>query len=182
MEPGSYGDFQLRPAWGTIPGLQTRLVRPGLTMGEWRNWQTRRIQVPVSARTWGFKSPFAHNVITDRPRSRRRRFLWPLLLSAVVLAALVLARINEQATAAVNHLDDIRQSANQLVTAAAAFGSLSEEIGTIDRAEFQTITDSVVAELEGAGTVVSEPPESGHLRRGRHPVPPDACRPGGAAS
>ena len=23
-------------------------------------WQTRRIQVPVSARTWGFKSPLAH--------------------------------------------------------------------------------------------------------------------------
>jgi hypothetical protein len=117
----------------------------------------------VSARTWGFKSPFAHNVITDRPRSRRRRFLWPLLLSAVVLAALVLARINDQATAAVNHLDDIRQSANQLVTAAAAFGSLSEDIATMDRAEFQTITDSVLAELDGAGGVVSEPPESGQL-------------------
>jgi CARDB protein len=117
----------------------------------------------VSARTWGFKSPFAHNVITDRPRSRRRRFLWPLLLSAVVLAALVLARINDQAIAAVNHLDDIRQSANRLVTAAAAFGSLSEDIGTMERAEFQTITDSVVAELDGAGSVVSEPPESGNL-------------------
>jgi hypothetical protein len=117
----------------------------------------------VSARTWGFKSPFAHNVITDRPRSRRRRFLWPLLLSAVVLAALVLARINDQATAAVNHLDDIRQSANQLVTAAAAFGSLSEDIATMDRAAFQTITDSVLAELDAAGRVVSEPPASGNL-------------------
>ena len=81
----------------------------------------------------------------------------------MILAALVLARINEQAAAAVDHLDDIRQSANQLVTAAAAFGSLSEDIATIDRAQFQTITDSVVAELDGAGTVVSEPPESGHL-------------------
>ena len=101
--------------------------------------------------------------MTDRPRPRRLRFLWPLLLSAVILAALVLARINEQAAAAVNHLDDIRQSANQLVTAAAAFGSLSEEIGIVDRAQFQTITDSVVSELEGAGTVVSEPPENGHL-------------------
>ena len=102
-------------------------------------------------------------MITDRPRSRRRRFLWPLLLSTVILAALVLARINDQATAAVNHLDDIRQSANQLVTAAAAFGSLAEEIATVDRAQYQTITDSVVTELEEAGTVVSEPPESGHL-------------------
>ncbi len=30
--------------------------------GEWRNWQTRRIQVPVSARTWGFNSPLAHHL------------------------------------------------------------------------------------------------------------------------
>src|SRR5690606_29062401 len=28
--------------------------------GEWRNWQTRWLQVPVSERTWGFKSPLAH--------------------------------------------------------------------------------------------------------------------------
>jgi hypothetical protein len=30
--------------------------------GEWRNWQTRRIQVPVSERTWGFNSPLAHRL------------------------------------------------------------------------------------------------------------------------
>ena len=30
--------------------------------GEWRNWQTRRIQVPVSERMWGFKSPLAHRL------------------------------------------------------------------------------------------------------------------------
>ena len=29
--------------------------------GEWRNWQTRWLQVPVSVRTWGFKSPLAHD-------------------------------------------------------------------------------------------------------------------------
>ncbi len=27
---------------------------------EWRNWQTRRLQVPVSFGMWGFKSPLAH--------------------------------------------------------------------------------------------------------------------------
>ncbi len=27
---------------------------------EWRNWQTRWLQVPVPARAWGFKSPLAH--------------------------------------------------------------------------------------------------------------------------
>ena len=33
-------------------------------------WQTRRIQVPVSARTWGFKSPLAHVLVS--PEGRRR--------------------------------------------------------------------------------------------------------------
>src|SRR6266516_3303019 len=33
---------------------------PCRTAGEWRNWQTRRLQVPVSERMWGFKSPLAH--------------------------------------------------------------------------------------------------------------------------
>jgi len=30
---------------------------------EWRNRQTRWIQVPVSERTWGFDSPLAHNFV-----------------------------------------------------------------------------------------------------------------------
>ena len=34
----------------------------GFPTGEWRNWQTRRIQVPVSERTWGFNSPLAHHL------------------------------------------------------------------------------------------------------------------------
>lgn len=29
-------------------------------MRKWRNWQTRWLQVPVIARSWGFKSPLAH--------------------------------------------------------------------------------------------------------------------------
>src|SRR4051812_635469 len=36
--------------------------------GEWRNWQTRWIQVPVSERTWGFKSPLAHQPTKGRSR------------------------------------------------------------------------------------------------------------------
>ena len=42
-------------------GWKTRALGcPGYS-GEWRNWQTRWIQVPVSERTWGFKSPLAHH-------------------------------------------------------------------------------------------------------------------------
>ena len=39
----------------------TSLVRC-VAPGEWRNWQTRRLQVPVSERMWGFKSPLAHRL------------------------------------------------------------------------------------------------------------------------
>ena len=48
----------------------TSLVRC-VAPGEWRNWQTRRLQVPVSERMWGFKSPLAHPLPFRalRPRS-----------------------------------------------------------------------------------------------------------------
>jgi hypothetical protein len=38
-----------------------RALLSALHSGEWRNWQTRRLQVPVSERMWGFKSPLAHH-------------------------------------------------------------------------------------------------------------------------
>ena len=41
--------------------------------GEWRNWQTRRIQVPVSERMWGFKSPLAHQVVAGQRHTRDPR-------------------------------------------------------------------------------------------------------------
>ena len=44
------------PCW-VPPG---RLLRYVFHSGEWRNRQTRRFQVSVFARTWGFKSPLAH--------------------------------------------------------------------------------------------------------------------------
>ncbi len=31
-----------------------------LVTREWRNWQTRTVQVRVPVRAWGFKSPLAH--------------------------------------------------------------------------------------------------------------------------
>ncbi len=31
-------------------------------MREWRNWQTRTVQVRVPERAWGFNSPLAHKL------------------------------------------------------------------------------------------------------------------------
>src|SRR5690625_6730084 len=35
--------------------------RSSPTTREWRNWQTRTVQVRVPARAWGFNSPLAHS-------------------------------------------------------------------------------------------------------------------------
>ena len=39
------------------------------SLGRVAEWQTRWLQVPVSERTWGFKSPLAHSEGTTQPRS-----------------------------------------------------------------------------------------------------------------
>jgi hypothetical protein len=41
-------------------------LKASLNSREWRNWQTRWLQVPVLERAWGFKSPLAHNSGPDR--------------------------------------------------------------------------------------------------------------------
>ncbi len=49
-----------------------RIARPLGVTREWRNWQTRTVQVRVPVRVWGFKSPLAHT--SPLPPSRD---LWP---------------------------------------------------------------------------------------------------------
>ena len=47
---------------------------PGCPSGEWRNRQTRWLQVPVRETSWGFKSPLAHQpVLSWTPDVLRRR-------------------------------------------------------------------------------------------------------------
>jgi hypothetical protein len=47
-------------------------------LGEWRNRQTRTVQVRVSERTWGFNSPLAHHIYAGQaPPARREN--WRLL-------------------------------------------------------------------------------------------------------
>ena len=52
--------FPPRPAAGRM-AFAPRIVLASLSSREWRNWQTRWLQVPVFERTWGFKSPLAHS-------------------------------------------------------------------------------------------------------------------------
>ncbi len=86
-----------------------------------------------------------------------------MLLTIIVLLALILARINSQASAAVTYLDGIRQSAEELVTAASTFSALPDDLATLDRAEFETSTDSVTTALDTASASVLEAPQRSSL-------------------
>ncbi len=63
----------LAASWCNFPARPETGVRLIASLG-WRNWQTRRLQVPVPARVWGFKSPPQHHV--SGPAFRRGAFLW----------------------------------------------------------------------------------------------------------
>ena len=54
-----YAGFAAAAGVAKLIGLTCALARCGDSR-EWRNWQTRWLQVPVPARAWGFKSPLAH--------------------------------------------------------------------------------------------------------------------------
>ena len=48
-----------RLQWRRVVDGQLKVLA-SLSSREWRNWQTRWLQVPVPERVWGFKSPLAH--------------------------------------------------------------------------------------------------------------------------
>ena len=80
-----------------------------------------------------------------------------------MLSALILARINAQASAAVAYLDGIRQSAEELVTAASTFSTLPDGLAGLDRVEFETASDSVASALDAAAASVLEAPQRSSL-------------------
>lgn len=99
----------------------------------------------------------------ERPTPRKRWRWWALGLVVVILAALILARINAQASAAVNYLDGMRRSAEGLVSAASTFSALDQNVVDLDRMEFETATNAVLEALAVASGAVVEPPERSSL-------------------
>ena len=50
-------------------------------MQEWRNWQTRRLQVPVVARSCGFKSHLLHSFFALNPKYTVKRWFYGFFVS-----------------------------------------------------------------------------------------------------
>jgi hypothetical protein len=116
--------------------------------GEWRNWQTRRLQVPVSSRSWGFKSPLAHDVFATTTPGRRGRRRTAVILVIITVLALVFLEAGRQRS-------DTRASIAYLVAADSTVsgyrdisrqfqGQILTKLATAQREDVQTLMDQYV--------------------------------------
>ena len=114
------------------------------------------------ARSWGFKSPLAHKVILDPPRPKRRvmsRFIWPAVITAAVVVALVVSGEGRDTRSELEYLDQVHEQATNLSIGGDALRSVVSRLSTVDRIEFVTAVDSLRADIElGLETVVIGPP------------------------
>lgn len=67
----SWGPGAGCPVWGAGPGWDNLLL---LNTREWRNRQTRTVQVRVPERAWGFNSPLAHLKLGFSPVATSGRY------------------------------------------------------------------------------------------------------------
>jgi hypothetical protein len=133
--------------------------------GEWRNWQTRRIQVPVGSRSWGFESPLAHPV-SYSPTGRRRKRRRTLIVSAVVLGLIALAfgitQAEGEREVTRSYLDVVFDVVSDEAAMAAGFFEMISEIEEYQRARMiQSLDD--LEEVGGSSLdrlVAAEPPAS----------------------
>ena len=61
----------------------------GREMQEWRNWQTRRLQVPVVARSCGFKSHLLHSFFLLKKDNRTEEIPLPIILLSIQGSCLI---------------------------------------------------------------------------------------------
>ena len=119
-------------------------------------WQTRRLQVPVSFGSWGFKSPLAHAVsyIYSPPR-RRRRGVWLLaVLSVAVLIVVLVTSLRSERRVLAGYIDTVQESAAAAASSATEFVDLTDRLGEVDRQEFITTMARIRTTTGEAGTLL----------------------------
>jgi hypothetical protein len=102
-------------------------------------------------------------VIFDPPARPRHRVLGrlivPLLIAVVVIVAAVVTDSGEETRTELDYLDSIRTQATELARSGAALRDLMPRVREINREEFVTVMDGVVADLDVAMEFVgSDPP------------------------
>lgn len=98
----------------------------------------------------------------DQPRRRRRRRLvWPVLVSLIAAVAVVVYTVGSDAQTTIGYLADLRASAGELARSGTALSDVVADLSRVDRSEFSSVVDQVMASLEEASEVgAEEPPEA----------------------
>lgn len=87
------------------------------------------------------------------------RFLWPTLILAAVIVAVVVSAAGEQTRVELAYLDDMRSQATEMARSGSIISNVMSRIAEINREEFTTALDSVSADLDVAlAFVADEPP------------------------
>ena len=84
--------------------------------------------------SWGFKSPLAHLVVdVFRPSQRRRRWIWPVIILAILGVSFVLTAGGQSSAVAV---EDLREDLADLGSKARTFQDVMARLASTDRVEF----------------------------------------------
>jgi hypothetical protein len=105
---------------------------------------------------WGFKSPLAHELLSQRTRPRRLRLLVPVLLTAFVAGVVAIITLGSRSPAETLYAEDLRDTAVEAARASMVFRDLLERATTVDRAELTSVVDEVEDLLEAVNG--SQPP------------------------
>lgn len=98
----------------------------------------------------------------DSPRRRRRRrLIWPLLITIAVATGLLVATAGDDARSTITYLEDVQTSATEISRAGSTLRTLVGDLSRVDRAEFQSVVSGVRSALDSAeAIVVNEVPNS----------------------
>lgn len=91
------------------------------------------------------------------------RFLWPTLILAAVIVAVVVSAAGEQTRVELAYLDDMRNQATEMARSGSIIGNAMSRIAEINREEFTTALDSVTADLDVALAFVDDEPPTESL-------------------
>jgi hypothetical protein len=89
----------------------------------------------------------------DPPRRRRRRIIWPLLVTVLVAVGVLVATVGGDARSTIGYLEDVQTSAMQISRAGTTLSDLVGDLSRVDRSEFQSVVDGVTQALDEAAEV-----------------------------
>ncbi len=90
----------------------------------------------------------------ESPRQRRRRrVIWPLLITFVVAVALVVVSAGGDTRSTISYLEEVQNGALQLSRAGSTLNGLVGDLSRVDRSEFESVVAGVTDALDEAAEV-----------------------------